>query len=45
MSVSDDTSEGAEGVAEGRKEEEWLVSGGFDKKVIVWKIEKQRGRS
>jgi WD40 repeat protein len=46
MSVSDDTSEGAEeGVAEGRKEEEWLVSGGFDKKVIVWKIEKHRGGS
>jgi hypothetical protein len=41
MNVRDDTGEGAEeGVAEGMKEEEWLVSGGFDKKVIIWKTGK-----
>jgi len=23
---------------EEEREEEWLVSGGFDKKVIIWKV-------
>ena len=30
--------EGEEGEEEGGKKEEWLVSGGFDQRLIVWKV-------
>jgi WD40 repeat protein len=34
MRVADDVDD----INEGSNEEEWLVSGGFDKRVIVWKV-------
>lgn len=42
MRVEDEIGEGVEEVGADRmREEEWLVSGGFDKKVIVWRIGSQ----
>jgi WD40 repeat protein len=38
VNVIDGDRDGAEEEAERMREEEWLVSGGFDKKVIVWKV-------
>ena len=40
VSVTEEDRDGVEegGRAERTREEEWLVSGGFDKRVLVWKV-------
>jgi hypothetical protein len=41
MRVTDDVGDTSERIDRERtKEEEWLVSGGFDKRVIIWKVRK-----
>jgi hypothetical protein len=41
MRVTDDVDDTGERIDRERtKEAEWLVSGGFDKRVIIWKVRK-----